>query len=114
MGGGANGSLALMVAAFHARGVRVLFPYNPWDVGTRREAHAAGDAVTMAELINSCLADGFNGDTMPGIPEVFQEEAQKRGYPIMLQPEVGMPDTDVSFLQYNVCRDTIQKKISIL
>ena len=63
--------------------------YNPWDVGTRREP--AGDAKTLASLIVSCNADGFNGDTMAGIPAAFQEEAQNAGYPFMLQPEVGMP-----------------------
>ena len=26
-----------VTAQLHARGVKVLWPYNPWDTGTRRE-----------------------------------------------------------------------------
>ena len=36
-----------LVAAFHARGVRVFVDYNPWDVGTRREA--VDDATAIAD-----------------------------------------------------------------
>lgn len=65
--------------------------YNPWDVGTHREA--SGDAAALASLIVSSNADGFNGDTMAGIPLPFQTEAKKRGYAIMMQPEAGFPGT---------------------
>lgn len=52
----------------------------------------------MAQLITSANADGFNGDTMAGISQVFQSEAAAQGYNIMLQPEVGMPGVRVTLL----------------
>ena len=51
-----------MVADFHRRGVRVLFPVMPWDVGTRPEGVPlwAAAARDMKEI----GADGINGDTL--------------------------------------------------
>ena len=37
-----------MVSQFHKRQIKVLFPYNPWDIGTRREPES--DALTYAKL----------------------------------------------------------------
>jgi hypothetical protein len=61
--------LAELVRAFQDRGVRVFCDYNPWDVGTRREA------VTDAEAVASVVRDfGFDGvflDTMKqAMPEL--------------------------------------------
>ena len=38
-----------VTAELHAAGVKVLWPYNPWDTGTRREPK--DDAATFAELL---------------------------------------------------------------
>ena len=46
----------------HKRGVRVLWPYNPWDTGTRREGK--DDDAALAQLIAQTNGDGANGDTM--------------------------------------------------
>ncbi len=51
-----------VVHAFQARGVRVFLDYNPWDVGTRREA--VDDATATAELVRVLGADGIFLDTM--------------------------------------------------
>ena len=51
-----------LVAAFHARDVRVFVDYNPWDVGTRREDR--DDAAAIAELVRWLDADGVFLDTM--------------------------------------------------
>ncbi len=48
MPGGIAG-LREMVQSFHRHGVRVLFPYNPWDQGTRPEG--APDWETLAKLM---------------------------------------------------------------
>ena len=49
-----------MVDEFHSRGIRVLWPCHPWDVGTR--GSAGSDPEEMARLIVETGADGFNGD----------------------------------------------------
>jgi sulfatase-modifying factor enzyme 1 len=51
-----------LVAALHRRSVRVFVDYNPWDVGTRREA--VDDASATGELVRWLDADGVFLDTM--------------------------------------------------
>jgi len=55
-------ALGPAIRDFHRRGVRVLLPYNPWDVATRREG--VSDAEALAAVCAALGADGFNGDTM--------------------------------------------------
>jgi formylglycine-generating enzyme len=58
-----------LVAAFQARGVRVFIDYNPWDVGTRREA--VSDAEAVAAIVRELGADGVFLDTMKeAMPEL--------------------------------------------
>ena len=40
----------------------MLWPYNPWDHGTRREE--LSDAATFAKLLKEIHDDGINDDTM--------------------------------------------------
>ena len=54
-----------MVADFHRRGVRVLFPVMPWDVGTRPEGVPLW--VAAARDMKEIGADGINGDTFLGL-----------------------------------------------
>ena len=49
-----------MVADFHRRGVRVLWPNFPWDLGTRDEG--SPDYRALVELVLATGADGANGD----------------------------------------------------
>lgn len=86
MPGGIPG-LRAMVTAFHRRGVRVLFPYNPWDQGTRPEGEP--DWETIAHLMAAIGAGGINGDTMPAVPHVFRTASDRAGHPIALEPEGG-------------------------
>jgi formylglycine-generating enzyme len=58
-----------LVGAFHARGVKVFVDYNPWDVGTRREA--VSDAEAVATVVREIGADGVFLDTMKeAMPEL--------------------------------------------
>ena len=57
-----------MVADFHHRGVKVLFPLMAWDQGTRDAGMTDWDAT--AKLMMEVEADGVNGDTLRGIPRV--------------------------------------------
>ena len=52
-------------------GVEVLWPYNPWDHGTRREP--VSDEETFAKLLKQTGGNGFNGDTMGYVPQSFWE-----------------------------------------
>jgi formylglycine-generating enzyme required for sulfatase activity len=85
---GGIGSVKDMVAAFHRRNVRVLFPETPWDMGTRDEGATDWDA--LAKLLASVGADGILGDTMDGVPHAFLRASEDAGRPLALQPE-GLP-----------------------
>jgi hypothetical protein len=73
-----------------ARGVRVLWPYNPWDLGTRREP--LSDEDTFAKLLKQTHGDGFNGDTMDFVGQSFWAAAEKADYPLAFEPEGGGTD----------------------
>ena len=85
MPGGLPG-LRQMVADFHRRGVRVLFPVMPWDVGTRPEGVPLCEAA--ARDMKAIGADGINGDTMGGIGREFRKASDDCGHPLVLEPEV--------------------------
>ena len=57
-----------MVADFHRRGVKVLFPVMPWDAGTRDEGVPLWTAI--ARTLKEVGADGVNGDTSRACPGV--------------------------------------------
>ena len=84
-----------MVADFHRRGVRVLFPMMMWDEGTRDPGKTWPDAV--AELMKEIDADGMNGDTQDGVPLAFSLAAEKIGHPLAFEPEVGLADEALSW-----------------
>ena len=58
-----------------AAGVNVLWGYNPWDTGTRRETDSDED--TLASMLKQTDGDGFNGDTMVEVPEKFLERVNE-------------------------------------
>lgn len=89
MPGGVPG-LKQMVADFHRRGVRVLFPVMLWDQGTRDVGMSNWEATAraMAEI----GADGINGDTLGGVPRAFRVASDVIGHPLALEPEGGPPD----------------------
>jgi hypothetical protein len=89
-------ALRQMVADFHRRGVRVLFPTMPWDTGTRWESMPE----TIAALMKEIGADGINGDTFGGIPRTYWNASEAIGHPLVLEPE-GYPDSD-EMLDWNV------------
>jgi len=76
-----------MVEEFHRRGVRVLFPYNPWDRGTRPDP--VPDWEALARLMAEVDADGVNADTMGAVPPVFRSASDRTGHPIVFEPEGG-------------------------
>ena len=79
-----------MIADFHKRGVRVLFPMMMWDQGTRDPGKPWPDAI--AELMKEVGADGINGDTQDGVPLAFSLAGDKVGHPLAFEPEGGPSD----------------------
>jgi iron(II)-dependent oxidoreductase len=96
MPGGIDG-VRQMVADFHRRGVRVLFPMMMWDEGTHEPSQSWPDSI--AALMKQINADGINGDTQDGVPLGFSLAAEKIGHPLAFQPE-GSPSDEA--LSWNV------------
>lgn len=84
MPGGIKG-IKRMVADFHRRHVRVLFPVMVWDQGT----HDPGmpEAQALSEELAVVGADGVNGDTMIAVPRSFRVASDKTGHPLAFEPE---------------------------
>jgi formylglycine-generating enzyme required for sulfatase activity len=98
MPGGIPG-IKQMVADFHKRGVRVLFPYMPWDQGTRQEDREGYDVI--AENLAAVGADGINGDTMPALPRTFRVASDKTGHPLAFEPEGLSVDEGLAYNNMN-------------
>jgi formylglycine-generating enzyme required for sulfatase activity len=89
MPGGLTG-VKQMIADFHRRGVRVLFPMMMWDQGTRDPGMPWPYAI--ATLMAEIGADGINGDTQDGVPLAFTLAADEAGHPLAFEPEGGPSD----------------------
>lgn len=79
-----------MVADFHRRGVRVLFPMMMWDQGTHDPGKPWPQAI--ADFMKEIDADGVNGDTQDGVPLAFSKAAEKIGHPLAFEPELSPSD----------------------
>jgi iron(II)-dependent oxidoreductase len=84
MPGGIAG-IKQMVADFHRRNVRVLFPVMLWDEGTHDPGKPDADA--LSEELAAVGADGVNGDTMIAVPRSFRMASDKTGHPLAFEPE---------------------------
>lgn len=84
MPGGLDG-VRDVVARAHARGVRCLVNYIPWDGHTRREEKP--DEQAMAEVVRATGADGIYGDTMRGFPHAFADSLAAVGPDRVLESE---------------------------
>jgi formylglycine-generating enzyme required for sulfatase activity len=87
--GGVSG-VRQMIAEFHRRGIKVLFPMTLWDRGTRDPGKPWPEAI--AELMKEIDADGINGDTQDGVPLAFTQAADQLGHPLAFQPENALSD----------------------
>jgi iron(II)-dependent oxidoreductase len=94
MPGGIDG-LKQMVADFHRRGVKVLFPMMMWDQGTKDPGTDWPTAI--AEFMKQIDADGINGDTQDGVPLAFSLAADKVSHPLAFEPENGPADEGLAW-----------------
>ena len=84
-----------MIADFHERGVRVLFPMMMWDQGTHDPGKPWPQAI--AERMAEMGADGVNGDTQDGVPLAFTKAADLTGHPLAFEPELSPSDEALSW-----------------
>jgi gamma-glutamyl hercynylcysteine S-oxide synthase len=94
MPGGTEG-VRRMIADFHRRGVRVLFPMMMWDQGTHDPGEPWPDAI--GALMKDIDADGVNGDTQDGVPLAFSLAADKIGHSLAFEPEGGPHDEGLAW-----------------
>jgi formylglycine-generating enzyme required for sulfatase activity len=96
--GGISG-IKQMVADFHRRGVRVLFPMMLWDQGTRD--FGVEEAQALAEEMAQVGADGINGDTMQAVPRAYRLASDKTGHPLVFEPESLAVDEALAYNNMN-------------
>ena len=88
-----------MVADFHRRGVRVLFPMMLWDQGTRD--FGLPESRALAEELAEVGADGINGDTMAAVPREYRVASDKTGHPLAFEPELLSVDEALAYNNMN-------------
>ncbi|GMH92158.1 hypothetical protein TrVE_jg8931 [Triparma verrucosa] len=99
-------ALSELVADLKAADVQVLFPYSPWDTGTR---YGGTDEEQMAELLASTGADGFNADTMAAVTFSFVNASlQADGrYPVIEPESSGVGGENPDFRYTTFAWDTM-------
>ncbi len=85
-----------MIADFHRHGVKVLFPVMVWDQGTRPDPNLWQE---LSHELAEIGADGVNGDTLDGIPQVLATDSLKSDHPLALEPETGLAADEM--INYN-------------
>jgi hypothetical protein len=85
-----------MVADFHRHGVKVLFPVMVWDQGTRPDPNLWQE---LSQELAEIGADGVNGDTLDGIPQMLATDSIKSDHPLALEPETGLAADEM--INYN-------------
>ena len=85
-----------MVADFHRHGVKVLFPVMVWDQGTRPDPNLWQE---LSQELAEIGADGVNGDTLDGIPQILATDSIKGDHPLALEPETGLAADEM--INYN-------------
>jgi gamma-glutamyl hercynylcysteine S-oxide synthase len=84
-----------MVEQFHARGVKVFFPFLAWDAGTRDEGTFPWD--TISQLVSEVGADGINFDTLESIPFQFRTASDASGHALALEPQFEPRDESLAW-----------------
>ncbi|CAG2172391.1 unnamed protein product [Oppiella nova] len=92
--------LKKMVAEFHQHNIKVLFPLQPWDNGTRDPG--ADWSVIVPKTMAEIGADGLNGDTMLSVNKEYFDNSVRDLRPLVLEPEWGLIDEGIVALSWNV------------
>jgi gamma-glutamyl hercynylcysteine S-oxide synthase len=84
-----------LVEQFHSHGIKVFFPFLPWDTGTRDEGSDAANAIS--ELMKEIGADGINFDTLESVPLRFMQVSDALGHPLALEPQFQPRDESLAW-----------------
>jgi gamma-glutamyl hercynylcysteine S-oxide synthase len=84
---GGTTAVKAMIADFHRHGVKVFFPVMVWDQGTRPDPNLWQ---ALSKELDEIGADGVNGDTLDGIPQILATNSASLGHPLALEPESGL------------------------
>jgi formylglycine-generating enzyme required for sulfatase activity len=79
MPGGLAGLRTHVSDRLHARGIRVLVDYNPWDTGTYEE---------LADIVAALDADGVMLDTMTDVPAALRIAVRSKKPSVVFAPEL--------------------------
>ncbi len=82
-------ALANIVDRLHARGVRAILDYNPWDTATRREG--VPDSTVLAQLFDETRSDGLFLDAMASAEGDLRSALAEIRSGIVLQSELLVP-----------------------
>jgi formylglycine-generating enzyme required for sulfatase activity len=88
MPGGLAGLRADVCDVLHARGIRVIVDYNPWDAGSYDE---------LAEIVSALDADGVMLDTMTDVPDALRAAVHGKKRGVVFAPELRPSVADLSF-----------------
>ncbi|MET3898089.1 sulfatase modifying factor 1 [Devosia sp. UYZn731] len=91
---GGIGALTAIIDRLHARGVRAILDYNPWDTGTRTEAKA--DELALVEMVRTVGADGIFLDTLANASQPLRSALVASSLETVLQSEAFVPLEDVA------------------
>jgi formylglycine-generating enzyme required for sulfatase activity len=90
--GGIEG-LKSVVKQFHERGVKVLLPVYPWDIGT--DDSSVSRRNEFVKLAKELGVDGVNGDTMRGFSRSFAKDSEQQEHILAFEPEMPMGEEDM-------------------
>ena len=122
MPGFANGTVHAVIKQLHEASVSVLWPYSPWDTGTRKEPGEREVKYpnkwwdkewpsAMAKFAKDTGADGYNLDAT--VLGGFDMREQYRvsvveGHPVVVMPEGGGSAVDLSYSTLGWCEGNCQ------
>lgn len=78
-------AIKAFTSALRDRGVHVLWAYLQWDTGTRAEGKP--DTESLVSLLELTGGSGFNGDSLPFVPQEYYQASTAANYPLTLQAE---------------------------
>ncbi len=85
--------LKRIVDRIHAKGVKAILAYNPWDTGTRREGQS--DELALVEMVRDYGFDGVFLDTLRDGGRTLRPALDRAKPGVVLESELDLPVTAI-------------------